>query len=40
MKPKEIIMKGIRTKLKKQKLGMKLKGKSIRKRMKSKININ
>jgi hypothetical protein len=39
MRPKEIIMKRIRTKLKK-KLGMKLKIKSIRRRVKNKININ
>jgi hypothetical protein len=40
MKPKEIIMKIMETRLKKQKSGMKLKRKSIRIRVKSKININ
>jgi hypothetical protein len=41
MKPKEIIMKRMGTRLKKkQKSDMKLKRKSIRRRVKSKININ
>jgi len=41
MKPKEIIMKRNEDQIKKkQKLSMKLKRKSIRRRMKSKININ
>jgi len=39
MKPKEIIIKRMGTKLK-QKSGMNLKRKSIRRRVKSKININ
>jgi hypothetical protein len=39
MKPEEIIIKRMEIKLKK-KLCMKLKRKSIRRRMKSKININ